>query len=241
MPNMPIYDMVFSFDLSRQAQCALDELMKTGQFQNISEAASMAFVNYQVIHQSVAKSEQRATASQHLHTEVAISGASNLEQQNAQIPELFGFASAPLDGLSLQEIPDVPAAHLPPARWFFGQFNKFLPAKVTCRGLLNMLRENPNGVPLAKATETISTEAWVLGDHLYLLDQRSNRSREDAFAAAFPLTAGNGARSRTRFANQFVGDLRQPKKSEDRLHEVKFNGLPSALKFIVCTGGKNPS
>jgi hypothetical protein len=24
------------------------------------------------------------------------------------------------------------------------------------------------------------------------------------------------------------------------LHEIKFNGLPSALKFIVCTGGKNP-
>ena len=61
------------------------------------------------------------------------------------------------------------------------------------------------------------------------------------FAAAFPTTASNGAVSRIRFANQFVGNLRQPKQAEGQPKETKFTGFPAALRFMVCNGGKSPS
>ena len=203
----------------------------------------MALVNYQVIHRAVSKGTQ-VVAEKTIRTESpemppAVPRAIN-PARGPQIPELFYLNSSSLDGLNLQEVPGAAAKAVPPSGWLFGQYNKFLPVKVSCRGLLNLLRKSPGGVPLAEAVEKISTEAWMLGDYLYTLDQGSNRSREEALAAAFPVTAGNGAGSRIRFANQFVGDLRQPKRVEGQPREVKFNGLPGALKFIVCTDGKNP-
>jgi len=156
------------------------------------------------------------------------------------VPELFRFKDVSLHGVVLSEVPDAPVGKAPPTRWIFGQYNKFLPVKVACRALLNMLTSRRAMVPLAEATESISTEAWVLGDYLYTLDQGSERPREDALAAAFPTSAGRGAASCVRFANQFVGDLRQPKQPDHAPRETKFNGFPAALKFITCSEGRVP-
>ena len=112
--------------------------------------------------------------------------------------------------------------------------------KAACRALLNLLLKQPAGVPLSEALETISNAAWELGDYLYTQDLRAKRSREDALTAAFPTSASSGAVSRIRFANQFIGDLRQPKRSENQPKEVKFNGFPAALKFVVCSDDKEP-
>jgi hypothetical protein len=142
----------------------------------------------------------------------------------------------------LAEVPPSKAAStiLSPAEWLFGQHNKFLPVKASSRALLNMLRQKPGGVVLSEAVEAISQAAWEFGDYLYMLDTRAKRSREDSFAAAFPVSAGNGALSRIRFGNQFVGDFRQPKQAEGQPKETKFNGLPSDLEFFSCTDGKAP-
>ena len=235
--------MVACFDLSKEANNALEALMQTGQFPDTSEAVSLALVNYQVIHRAVSKGApvvaEKSTRIESPATPPAVTGAAS-PVRGSQVPELFFLNSASLDGLNLQAVPGAAAIAVPPSGWLFGQYNKFLPVKVSCRGLLNLLRKSPGGVPLAEAIETISTEAWVLGDYLYMLDQSSSRSREEALAAAFPVTAGNGAGSRIRFANQFIGDLRQPKRVEDQPREIKFNGLPGALRFIACTGGKTP-
>ena len=235
--------MVICFEVTTEARTALETLMQTGQFEDTSEAVSIALVNYQVIHRAVSKRAPRVMENKPSTVRTEKSPVNSTEKPvtgGTSIPELFSLESVSWDGLDLREIPDVPAAEFPPARWLFGQYNKFLPVKAACRGLLTMLCHRPGGAPVAEAIKTISTEAWVLGDYLYMLDQGSSRSREDAFAAAFPTTAGNGARSRLRFGNQFIGDLRQPKKTEDQLREIKFNGLPAALQFIVCTDGKNP-
>lgn len=236
--------MVLCFDLSAQANTALEALMQTGHYRDTSEAASMALVNYQVIQRAVSSGSPRVMdEAVRPYLPEKLSGTRPLAKainRDPRIPELFRPTDGALGALSLDEVPDAAATQMPPALWFFGQFNKFLPVKIACRGLLNMLHESPGGVSLAEALEAISTEAWVLGDYLYMLDEGSSRSREDAFAAAFPTTAGNGARSRIRFANQFIGDLRQPKKTEAENREIKFNGLPAALHFIVCSDGKNP-
>ncbi len=235
--------MVLCINLTSQAKSALDCLLQAGEFRDNSEAVSMALINYHVIHQAVSEGDAvgvgdiaSTKASQKTTSEAP---GTKINGRFSRVPELLRLQSSALDDSCFADIADASAAEIPPAYWLFGQYNKFLPVKVSCRCLLNMLCLSPEGVPLVKGTETISSEAWVLGDYLYMLDQESSRSREDAFAAAFPTTAGNGARSRSRFANQFVGDLRQPIQPDGK-RQVKFNGLPAALQFIVCTNGKNP-
>jgi hypothetical protein len=250
--------MVICFDSTAEAKKALDALIETGQFQDVSEVISMALVNYHVIHRSVSTGGQFVVGSptqssiEHVAS-VRKESIRTLAQSNKSqitpasnaaapaVPELFKLKNASIDGLKLLPMPNCSEAgltNIPPAKWLFGQYNKFLPVKATCRALLNLLQQHSGGVPLSEALETIPDAAWELGDFLYTLDKRENHSREDLLAAAFPTTAGTGAVSRIRFANQFIGDLRQPKLTEGQPKEVKFTGFPTALKFIVCSEGK---
>jgi hypothetical protein len=242
--------MVICFDATTEAKRALDALLATGQFQDTSEVVSMALVNYDVLQRShVRTGAPAAPAPVRIEKSVAPTNPSpamatrKSSTLGPQIPDLLFLIPGNASGIKLATIETgtgEASSNLPPAQWLFGQYNKFLPAKVSCRGLLNLLRQKSGSVSLVDAAEAIADAAWLFGDYLYMLDQASRRPREDSFAAAFPISAGNGAVSRMRFANQFVGDLRQPKPAEGRPKETKFNGLPAALKFFVCADGKIP-
>jgi hypothetical protein len=244
--------MVICFDANTEAKRSLDALLATGQFQDTSEVISIALVNYEVLQRSVSRGgptvmPDKPTAQNQqplaAGSEVTPPRPSRSVSLAPQIPELFFLNSSYADSIKLASIPVMSEGmptNLPPARWLFGQYNKYLPVKASCRALLNLLRQKPGGVGLAEAVAAISQAAWELGDYLFLLDQQTGRAREDSFAAAFPVSATNGARSRIRFANQFVGDLRQPKQAEGQPKETKFNGLPAAIKFMHCSDRKNP-
>jgi hypothetical protein len=158
-----------------------------------------------------------------------VAGAAVLE-----IPEAFALKAKTSDGIKVFPVPPVSeaeAVNLPPARWLFGQFNKFLPVKATCRALLNLLLENPAGIPVTEATNKISYAACGLGDYLKALDDRAQARREDAFSAAFPSsTIEGGGESRLRFGNQFVASMRRDQLS----------GFPAALKLAAIDTAKDP-
>jgi hypothetical protein len=248
-----IHNMVICFDATTEAKRALDALLQTGQFRNTSEVVSLALANYEVLQRSTSTGDSCAVAGgPEMRTEnsrlgpqrAAAPRTSKPAPSQPQIPEVCFLNSTTAEGVKLASVPAAnvgAATSLPPAQWLFGQYNKFLPVKASCRALLNLLRERPGAVPLSEAVETISQAAWELGDYLYTLDQRAGRSREEFFAAAFPTTVSNGPVSRIRFGNQFVGNLRQPKQAEGQPKETKFTGFPAALRFMVCNGGKSPS
>jgi hypothetical protein len=245
--------MVICFDATTEGKRALDALLQTGQFRDTSEVVSLALANYEVLQRSVSTGDSCVVAGgAKMRIENSRPGAqraaaprtSKPAPSQPQIPELCFLNSTTAEGVKLASVPAAnvgAATGLPPARWLFGQYNKFLPVKASCRALLNLLRERPGAVALTEAVETISQAAWELGDYLYTLDQRAGRSREEFFAAAFPTTASNGPVSRIRFGNQFVGNLRQPKQAEGQPKQTKFTGFPAALRFMVCTGGKSPA
>ena len=242
--------MVICFDATTEAKRSLDALIATGQFKDTSDAISIALTSYEAIQRGMARGTQptvecapteRPEKSQPVEATESSIRTLKASALGPQIPELLFLNTATANGIKLADVPPVKDASTnPPAKWLFGQYNKFLPVKVSSRALLNLLRQKPAGVILSEAVETISQAAWEFGDYLNILDERTKRSREDSFAAAFPVSAGNGAVSRIRFANQFVGDLRQPKQAEGQPKETKFNGLPSALKFFFCADGKSP-
>ena len=244
--------MVICFDATTEAKRALDALLETGQFRDTSEVISVALTNYEVLQHSVSSGDPSVAAEP---TEVRIENSrpgappasaprvTKTAQSQPQIPELLHLNSTTAEGVKLANVPaatEGAAITLPPPQWLFGQYNKFFPVKASCRALLNLMRERPGAVALDEAVEALSQAAWGLGDYLYTLDQRAGRSRETVFAAAFPTTASNGAVSRIRFANQFVGNLRQPKQADGQPKETKFTGFPAALRFMVCNGGKSP-
>lgn len=230
--------MVICFNASPDAKRALDALLSTGQFEGISDAVSTALINYQIIQTAVGSSGQmilEPQTSQGIQpmpkAAITPSLASGLAvtKPTARIPELFALRETDASQIHLLGVPEVsPATNLPPAEWLFGQLNKLLPAKATCRALLNLLRDNPEGISINDAVAQISLAACNLGDYLASLDLARELRREDALAAAFPSTRVSDNDSRVRFGNQFVGMMKQG----------ELTGLPAALRLIACTDAK---
>ena len=243
--------MLICFDARPEAKKALDGILATGQFRDISEAVSMALVNYQLLQQTVPQGGHifpvvapgldadlpetvRVTANRSTAQATSSRPTTTAGVAVLGIPEAFALKAETSDGINLLPMPSVSepgALNLPPARWLFGQFNKFLPVKATCRALLNLLLENPAGIPMTEATNKISHAACGLGDYLNTLDDRLQARREDAFAAAFPSsTIEGGGESRLRFGNQFVASMRRDQLSS----------FPAALKLVATDTAKEP-
>ena len=241
--------MLICFHATTEAKNALDTILAEGHFRDISEAISMALVNYSVLSQTVSEAGQVFPAGaprkaavppvgEHV-TSVPPSSQPATERTSPaasvpEVPEAFSLKVTALNGINLLQPPAPPvpeSTNLPPAQWLFGQFNKFLAPKATCRALLNLLLENPAGIPIAEASNKISYAACHLGDYLQRLDHRLQSRREDAFSAAFPSSAiEGGGESRLRFGNQFVANIRQN----------QLCGFPAALRLVAMEAGKEP-
>jgi len=111
-------------------------------------------------------------------------------------------------------------------QWMFGQYNRLLPAKVTCRALANIFADGSGRQPLDKVAHTIANEAAKLGRYLAKLDAKRNLGRDDALAVAFPKNPAE-FKSIQRFANQFVAAANK---------EGGLSGLAFSLNLI----GRNP-
>lgn len=152
------------------------------------------------------------------------------EKKQAEIPDFF--AGKGLDGFEVAAAPIVPARpedqNLTIDRWIFGQYNKLLPAKASCRALMHLVTAHPDGVPLEEAAPRISEAAAVLGDYLADMDSRHEVARDNALATAFPHSGPDAEKSRIRYANQFVGSVNS--------HGV-LSGLLSDYRLAVLAPG----
>jgi hypothetical protein len=138
------------------------------------------------------------------------------------------FAAIPSDAF-------VSGATVPVDRWIFGQHNKLLPVKASCRWLANMSREK--GVPLAHAASEIAASSAELGEYLQGLDHKNDLTRDELLCSAFPMkkkdTDGKG---RLRFANQFVGSMNKHGRLSGMLIDLKLvNYVPGKVPRLVLT------
>src|SRR6266446_503267 len=134
--------MVICFETTTEAKKALDSLIETRKFRDISEAISMALVNYQVIQRAVAQGGRIIIDDFSAHGAEREPNAATSKAQPSKtreavtaaavacaIPELFALKDARLEAMEFLPVPDVPqrgATDLPPAQWLFGQYNKLL-------------------------------------------------------------------------------------------------------------------
>src|SRR5687767_5075717 len=121
--------MVVCVDMPSDAKRALDALMQTGEFRDVSEAVSAAVKNYEVIYRAVARGESVDLSP--TSTNITLPpGETSISTKGIGIPSLFEVLTwnTDISGLRPIVLPKL-ATDLPPTKWMFGQFNKFLPAK----------------------------------------------------------------------------------------------------------------
>jgi hypothetical protein len=212
--------MVICVELSEQTKQQLDKLMEVAKYRDYSEAVSVAISNQLVLQRQVAKSGTvLLPEGSDLSTEIRETRAvlrTRVGEENAlhRVPTLFSRTAPQLRVGTAAPLPSDVFARgqaVPVDRWIFGQHNKFLPAKASCRALASLLSEPKNGnqgVVLSRAAADIAEQAVGLGDYLRFLDKRFELSRDDAYSTAFPHSeTESGDKARLRYAGQFVASL----------------------------------
>jgi hypothetical protein len=250
--------MIICFQCSLETKEALDQLVNSGHYNDYGEAISLAINNLAVLQNQISKEgilfiEEENTIVSVGKPRIAdeiypVKEDNKKEDKNREIknekmiipeeswedlPEVFRFID---DEYAPKEFAKLPADSwlkgqvIPLDLWFFGQFNKLLPAKASCRALAFMLIDNPSGVELPDAAESIANNAVTLGDYLTKLDEKWDINREDAISTAFPKTGANSNKSKLRYANQFVASINK---------QGQITGLLASMKLINLTLEKN--
>lgn len=245
--------MVICFECSKEAKAALDTLLATGGYKDYSEVLAVALANQLLLHSKIRESEPRSisiekgSSAQDLIAPVAapksapsravsLALAPELDLSRYGVPSLLSALPAyrgnkSKGAMAPYHLPETRAGgQFPFANWIFGQYNRLLPVKVTCRALARLI-SNSDGVEIDKAGRTIADAANDLGLHLKMLDRRHQRSRDEMLSTAFPSSA-EPEKGKLRYASQFVASLNKA---------GVLSGLPADLQFLGLVRDHNVS
>jgi hypothetical protein len=222
--------MIVCVDISQRTKDQLDRLLDIGEYRDYSEAVAVAISN-QLLFQQNSSAKSAAAIQPEIPAPRAKTAELETENEpNRTIPRLFAHFSADpqqVKLVSFEEPRPGPNGEFSIDQWIFGQHNKLLPVKATCRALANLLLKDAGwhaGIPITKAASEIASAAVKLGDYLRTVDSALDVNRDEAFAFAFPYSdSPNGDKARLRYANQFVANLSK---------QGVLTGLPVELKFV---------
>lgn len=252
--------MIVCFECGLRTKILLDSLLDSGQYRDYSEIISLAVDNLNVLeNELLSKGVLTLESKSELISLQTRLRTDHVQDQNYELPDsknqdskrtepqsevIFKESSASIPGIFLLDgIDELTQLASPPAdvwnikqevpleRWIFGQYNKFLPAKVSCRALAQLLQDMPDGVPLEDAALEISQGALTIGSLLTHYDKQNGTKRDDALSTAFPSPDREADKSRMRYANQFVASVTK---------QGKVSGLLIDLKLINHTSGNKP-
>ena len=239
--------MIICFNCSPETKKALDSLLESGQYEDYGDIISLAIENLLVIQEEILKSgshviETNSKEDLRLFERPSAYSAkvSNEATQRSSdraasfsVPTIFKLDDLEGSSPPLAEPPDDVWAigqEVLIDRWIFGQYNRLLPAKASCRALLRLLLKQPKGILVEEGSRRIAKEAVGLGDFLVRHDKENRISRDDALSTAFPSTGENSDKSRLRFENQFVAGVNR---------QGQISGLLMDLKLINGNGRKS--
>ena len=237
--------MIICIDVSQRTKDELEKLLVVGGYRDYSEAVSVAVGNQLLLHMHSAEHGSKTALPEVMpaptqiphETEPKMLGSKGGVTSDANaVPQIFAALDRAAKTPALAPFPNDLFAigqDVPVDRWIFGQHNKLLPVKATCRALARlMLANSREGLRLTKAASDIASEAVKLGDYLRHVDAISESHRDDALSFAFPYTdSPNGDKSRLRYANQFVASFTK---------QGTLAGLPIELKLANRDHARNP-
>lgn len=222
--------MIICVEVDQATKAKLDELLKGGEYRDYSQVVSVAIANQVLLHERLTQAGGALVVGEAVKGQGEAPAAANQSAQS--LPSVFSLPKTRHD-LKFAPIPGdvfVPGTAVPVDRWIFGQHNKVLPAKASCRWLANV--SNGKGVPLSEAASEIASASAGLGDYLQSLDDKNNLTREELLASAFPVNKKDKeGKARLRFANQFVGNMNK---------HGQLSGMLIDLKLVNYVPGKEP-
>ena len=125
-----------------------------------------------------------------------------------------------------------PKQTVPIERWVFGQYNRLLPAKVSCRALANLIASGKtNEVP--EVALYIAKKAALLGQYLRGFDSATAAPRDEALATAFPPSGRRSEKGILRYANQFVGSTNKNGQLSGLLVSLKLANHANGSKRAI--------
>lgn len=236
-------DMVLCFECSVDLKRNIDRLLGSGKYSDLSELIAVAVSNQVLLQDHAAQdgtvvfgAAPKPTPQQAPEplapTELAEQPLELSKRRVNGISMLFTHRPTEPSG-PVAELPADPSADptgvIRPSLWIFGQYNRLLPAKASCRALANLLQEG-RGIEATGAAKKIAAEATELGNYLRILDRRQGHGRDEMFCIAFPGDV-DPDKGRLRYANQFV-------VSVDRNGQL--SGLLVDLKLINQVSAREP-
>jgi hypothetical protein len=229
--------MVLCFNCQHHTKELLDRLLESGEYRDYSEAISMAVLNLATLQKEVgdkgalvlgdpAPSHRAGSAGP--QRDAAEYQPSNQSPTKMTLLELAKMRKPPES--FPRPLDDIwsDGREVPVDRWILGQYNRLLPAKVSCRVLAHRL---PPWLPLGAIESTavsVAAQATLFAEQLRTFDARLGLDRDQALSTAFPSNGETEQKSLLRYANQFVMSM-----TKDR----QLSGLLADLKLITLTRG----
>ncbi len=232
--------MIICIDVSQRTKDQLETLLEAGSYRDYSEAVAVAIANQVLLHSHSSQSPEKVTTPVILPQNQIVAEATNVTvpqpHESLSVPNVFSQLGSTAIAPRLAPYPedDSPRSEeVSVDRWIFGQHNKLLPVKATCRALARLMSaEGQSNLAVAKTASEIASEAVKLGDYFRHLDERMGAHRDDAMSFAFPYSdSPNGDKSRLRYANQFVASFTK---------QGTLAGLPIELKLVNRDQSRTP-
>lgn len=204
--------MIIAFNCSQQTKAMLDSVLSSGGYKDYGELIEVAVGNLAALQlemgdQASLVLDGGSVAPARARRPRAIQ-RTLAEDERPRVPQLFRqqgldarpatFAEPPKDDYRRGEV-------VPIDRWLFGQYNRLLPGKASCRALAHLILHDVDGPLLEKAAAQIAEDASVLGDLLSRHDSDHKLVRDDKLSTAFPTNTSDLEKAKVRFASQFVG------------------------------------
>lgn len=206
--------MIICFKCSRETKEQLDELLGGGGFSDLSETIAVAIANQTLLTKSASSSPVvLADIAMGDVREAMTKGDITTENPPltvARVPNIFQF-KPDYRPEPLAPIPQHPHSlsfegRVSQAHWIFGQHNKLLPVKASCRAIANILSDSPEGVEVGEIARLVANYAGELAVSLQAIDKKFGRQRDDMLCTAFPGRT-DPDKGRIRYANQFVAGV----------------------------------
>lgn len=236
--------MIILFHSSPEIKRVLDDLLETGNYRDYSEIISLAVMNLEVLHNETEEVGILLNGITGIRNKIAISNEAIRSEDHPIKPEIHkgkSTYSSKLPQLLEQlhnKIPPVVfpkvekadpiKAKLPLDQWIFGQHNRLLPVKVSCRAIGNLMMTEGSGVQLKHFASRIADSAASLAVELRRVDKKHGLKRDEALATAFPAPGKRRHKSVDRFISQFIAQTTR---------QGRLTGLPADLKLITKVEG----
>lgn len=227
--------MIICFECTQKTKKELDTLLVSEDYNDYSEIINLAISNLSVLHSELNNQGSITinSSAKKIFEEEAGKERSQKTKDNKKTyqisdstyPDIFKLRpmeSANLNFASLPNTVSLSNSNFEVNNWLFGQYNRYLPVKATCRALANLMINNGKGIKLQDLILRISDNISSLGNYLLYLNRKHNLHRDDSLAVAFPTRNSNFEKSKQRYINQFIASVDKSGSLSGMLYELKF-------------------